>query len=75
MLNGTSHFLKLRRESIIITEILQYGIFEKIQIEVQLLVHADISVFISTSCLGYLPTKSLGVKSHRSSVSFSSVYF
>lgn len=31
------------------------------QIKVQLLVHIGVSVFISTSCLGYLPTNSLGV--------------
>lgn len=31
------------------------------QIEIQLLVHKGISDFISTSCLGYLPTNSLGV--------------
>lgn len=42
-------------------EIWLYSIFEEMQIQVQLLVHTGISVFINTFCLGYLPTSSLGV--------------
>lgn len=59
--DSSSYIPKYQKRRYHTQEMRACSIFEETQTEIQLFVHTGTSVFISTLCLGCLPTNSLGV--------------